>query len=186
MRHSALERDNERPGDATPSANCPRNDQRGTRRRACHGRQITVEGDDDLLSYAVNKAAGDPENRITFQQGAGGGGGWYEQPLGNSGTVFNQHSQWAHYGTINKDVGAAIKLSFLSDSPLRLRMLLRAVVKWILFFAIAAGVFRLSPDLFGLLPRIAVSPPLGGSKEPPSTPPPPTVPANTGTARVAR
>ena len=29
--------------------------------------QITVEGDDELLTYAVNKAAGEPENRITVQ-----------------------------------------------------------------------------------------------------------------------
>lgn len=28
--------------------------------------QIVVEGDDELLSYAVNKAAGDPENRVTI------------------------------------------------------------------------------------------------------------------------
>jgi hypothetical protein len=29
--------------------------------------QITVEGDDALLSYAINKAAADPENRVTFE-----------------------------------------------------------------------------------------------------------------------
>jgi hypothetical protein len=33
--------------------------------------QITVEGDDELLSYAVNKAADDPENRITVEGTAG-------------------------------------------------------------------------------------------------------------------
>lgn len=31
--------------------------------------QITVEGDDELLSYAVNKAAGDPENRVSVEIG---------------------------------------------------------------------------------------------------------------------
>jgi hypothetical protein len=29
--------------------------------------QITVEGDDKLLSYAVNKASGDPTNRVAFE-----------------------------------------------------------------------------------------------------------------------
>jgi hypothetical protein len=34
--------------------------------------QITVEGDDELLTYAVNKAAGDSENRITLDLEADG------------------------------------------------------------------------------------------------------------------
>jgi hypothetical protein len=29
--------------------------------------QITVEGDDELLSYAVNKAAGEPDNLLTIE-----------------------------------------------------------------------------------------------------------------------
>jgi hypothetical protein len=40
--------------------------------------QITVEGDDELLSYAINKAAGDPENRVAVDSPefhyVGGGG----------------------------------------------------------------------------------------------------------------
>jgi hypothetical protein len=31
--------------------------------------QITVEGDDELLSYAVNKASNDPENRVSVEIG---------------------------------------------------------------------------------------------------------------------
>lgn len=31
--------------------------------------QVTVEGDDELLSYAVNKASNDPENRVSVEVG---------------------------------------------------------------------------------------------------------------------
>src|SRR5690348_1333426 len=29
--------------------------------------QVTIEGDDDLLSYAMNKAAGNPENQVAIE-----------------------------------------------------------------------------------------------------------------------
>ena len=47
--------------------------------------QITVEGDDELLSYAVNKAAGDPENRVTIDYGQLSS--WFRPTLG-SGVQF--------------------------------------------------------------------------------------------------
>jgi hypothetical protein len=60
--------------------------------------QITVEGDDELLSYAVNKAAGNPENRVAVQLHPGTGSGGY----GGSGWRYFARTRGAQSPPISK------------------------------------------------------------------------------------
>jgi cold shock protein len=84
--------------------------------------QITVDGDDELLSYAVNKAAGDPENRVAVQLDPPAElGGPQGARLVPTGTVKWFNSQKG-YGFIAPDQGgpdAFVHISAVERAGLR-------------------------------------------------------------------